>query len=506
MTVYLKNIVSAPNTGTNRDSWIASTTYALGDRVFSTGADTNYFSYECTTAGTSGGTQPTWNQTADVTTTDNTITWTARNPTSKANATHRITKAVNAAVTIADRNIHVDSAFSYPSGDADWDGPTLPANFTRITSINWGTDAYQPGATFGAGTTTTTYINGNLGFEGITFTCGSGSSSGSMAINASTNTSNFYFQSFEDCTCKLLATSGGSSIRLGNNTGMYKETVMRNCVFEFGSTSHDFEVYAGRVRFEGMSFTASTQTPAGPLFGWIASGQKGAWIEIDGFDWHNLSASTLTILDADYIGTFILRNGKLNSGGAQTVNLTSATPTRDCEIAIYNVDSGNTNYNIWEAGVFGTVTTEENRVVTGDTNSWAVVTNTAASFPHCIVSTPPMVRWNSTTGSSVTVSVEIAVNSGTALTNQDIWLDVIYLGASGFPTGLNASNRCALRSSASNHSAGSATWSGTWGSGPTTHTLSVAVTPQQAGYIIATVRTGKTNTSGIYVRPVLTIS
>ena len=57
-------------------NWKAATAYAVGDRI----ADVqNYMFYECTVAGTSGGTEPTWNLSDGVstepTTTDNTVTW-----------------------------------------------------------------------------------------------------------------------------------------------------------------------------------------------------------------------------------------------------------------------------------------------------------------------------------------------------------------------------------------------------------------------------------------------
>jgi hypothetical protein len=59
-------------------AWAASTAYALGDVRLPTAGLENGFRYECTTAGTSGGSAPTWNTTEGGTTTDNTITWTTR--------------------------------------------------------------------------------------------------------------------------------------------------------------------------------------------------------------------------------------------------------------------------------------------------------------------------------------------------------------------------------------------------------------------------------------------
>ena len=53
-------------------AWASSTSYAVGDMVRSTAGDR----YQCTTAGTSGGTEPTWDTTIGNTTNDNTAVWT----------------------------------------------------------------------------------------------------------------------------------------------------------------------------------------------------------------------------------------------------------------------------------------------------------------------------------------------------------------------------------------------------------------------------------------------
>lgn len=58
--------------------WAATTAYSLGNWAVATTFDGNI--YECTTAGTSGGTEPTWNTGLGVTTTDGTVTWTAYKP------------------------------------------------------------------------------------------------------------------------------------------------------------------------------------------------------------------------------------------------------------------------------------------------------------------------------------------------------------------------------------------------------------------------------------------
>lgn len=61
----------------NPPAWIAGTAYSLTDSVRPM-VDRNGFTYECTTAGTSGENEPVWPVTDGQTVTDGTAVWTAR--------------------------------------------------------------------------------------------------------------------------------------------------------------------------------------------------------------------------------------------------------------------------------------------------------------------------------------------------------------------------------------------------------------------------------------------
>jgi hypothetical protein len=60
------------------NAWVLSTAYSLGDIIRPTTWDNRF--YECVVAGTSAGTEPTWNTTLGDETTDNTVTWQAIAP------------------------------------------------------------------------------------------------------------------------------------------------------------------------------------------------------------------------------------------------------------------------------------------------------------------------------------------------------------------------------------------------------------------------------------------
>lgn len=72
-----------PGTSTERGAgyvttWAAGTTYVAGEFVRSSTPSNNDLLLECTTAGTSDATEPTWPSAAAATVADNTVTWTAR--------------------------------------------------------------------------------------------------------------------------------------------------------------------------------------------------------------------------------------------------------------------------------------------------------------------------------------------------------------------------------------------------------------------------------------------
>jgi len=74
--VYGKSLVSY-------DIWVALTEYSLTNRV--TASIPSDKCYECTTAGTSGDSEPSWNSIPEQTTQDGTVVWTCKNTPSGPN-------------------------------------------------------------------------------------------------------------------------------------------------------------------------------------------------------------------------------------------------------------------------------------------------------------------------------------------------------------------------------------------------------------------------------------
>jgi hypothetical protein len=74
ITNYYGLYITAASMGAAPATWAANSSYALNGKVQPTISNSRYF--VCTTAGTSGGTEPSWNTTVGATTTDGTAVWT----------------------------------------------------------------------------------------------------------------------------------------------------------------------------------------------------------------------------------------------------------------------------------------------------------------------------------------------------------------------------------------------------------------------------------------------
>ena len=99
-------------------TWVAATAYALLDYVQPTTPNNN-FTYRCTTAGTSGGSEPTFPTTAGGTVNDNTVVWTAVAPDYEyaldVAGEHTFLKKVNRKPFVIPNSVQVSSI----TGDGD---------------------------------------------------------------------------------------------------------------------------------------------------------------------------------------------------------------------------------------------------------------------------------------------------------------------------------------------------------------------------------------------------
>jgi hypothetical protein len=112
-------------------AWAATTTYAVGDRRRPLASRSGHiFEVTSITTGISGGSEPTWNTTDGVTTTDSGVTWTCRATGDVQFYEITGTGYTAGGVTLANQAVtqdNTDNEGVYDADDAVWSSSTLTA-------------------------------------------------------------------------------------------------------------------------------------------------------------------------------------------------------------------------------------------------------------------------------------------------------------------------------------------------------------------------------------------
>ncbi len=421
-------------------------------------------------------------------------------------STWALAKATLAGVAAIDANgdaIWISQAHAESSASAQ----TIPfagtvANPVRVIC---GDDSAEPPtsvATSAAVTTTGANgitITGNAFIFGILFNAGTGTGNVYITI-ASTFGNNI---ALEQCDFAINATNVGGRLQIGNNGGSAK---LLNCSMSFGSTGQGV-VPLGSTDIVGGNIKSGSAA--------ITRFFKGAFntqnCTVRDFDFSNCDSGLILVDAPVFTGRIDFYNCKLPASWSGSV--VSAAPTIPAaRVSMYNCDSSNTNYRLWVEDFAGSIKSETTLVKTGGASdgttpiSWKMTTNANANEALAPLVSDPIAIWNSTTGSSKTITVDVLHDSATNLTDAEIWLEIEYLGTSGYPLAVCASDqRATILTTAADQTASSATWTTTGMTNPNKQKLEVTFTPQVAGFVYARVFLAKASKT-VYVDPQPVIS
>lgn len=325
-------------------------------------------------------------------------------------------------------------------------------------------------------------------YRGINFSAGSGAVASGIIILGSAG-----FVRFVDCSLSMPGTTG-SATKL--NTGA--SVLLLNTSISFGAATDGITT--------GSEFIWRSGSLAGTVLttGLFVSGNNSI-IQCDGVDLSLLAGSS-TIFRAP-ASTYKLVS-ELNGckiGASVTV---SATPTVAAvvggAVTVVRSDSGATNYRVEKYAYSGTLTTETTVIRTGGASdgttgfSWKLTT-TANVRRFSAFEFMPITIWNDTSGSSVTVTIEMR---GAAVPNNDeAWMDVWYHGSSASPI----LSRATTEAVALDTSAACTTSTEAWGGGTSSFKLVKTITPQMKGPITCYVKVAKVS-STFYVDPMITLT
>ncbi len=349
-------------------------------------------------------------------------------------------------------------------------------------------------------------ISGSVFIYGIAFNVGTGASgaSASLSLNNAVNA----FQRYANCSFRL-NTSASSQVlnttSITSSLGQCK-TDFENCSVRFGNASQVMQINRSMFEWNGGSILSGGTSPTN-LLSLTGTNAYPCFASLSGIDL-SAAASTINLITGAAPGLVKIRNCKLPSGWTGALFSGSMSPGFRAEM--HNCDAGDTNYRLWVEDFCGTIKNETTIVnpagaYDGTTSlSWKMATSSGSSYPTAPLKSVEIVRWNETVGSAITATVEV-VTDGVTLTDEDCWLEIQYLGTTGFPISTFAKDsKSDLLAAASNQTSSTAAWVTTGLGAPVKQKLEVTFTPQEKGFIHAVIFLTKPSTT-IYVDPLLTV-
>jgi len=356
-------------------------------------------------------------------------------------------------------------------------------------------------------------ITGQCLVDGFSFQAGTGAAGTTAFITLGSTTGDG--QRFEHCLFALNTSSTSQRISAPTNNGTAAdgECVWVDCEVKFGSAGQGIVVGRGLLRWIGGGLASGGTSPT-TLFAGGSTAHRSE-VQIENITLTNASAGINIFTAGTGGGKRVIRNSRLPASWSGV--LVSGALTTGERYEMYNCDAGDTNYRLWVEDYAGSIKSETTIVRTGGASdgatplAWQMVTSSNAQYSVNRLESPEIVQWNETTGSSLTATIEIihdsqGAGSGSKFQDDEIWLEVMYLGTSGFPLGTWISDcKADVLAAAANQADSSETWTTTGLTTPVKQKLSVTFTPQEKGFIHARVVMAKASKTA-YICPKLAVA
>ena len=343
-------------------------------------------------------------------------------------------------------------------------------------------------------------FNGVVHYDGIIFVAGNSTGAANIQLSG-TNA----MLRFDNCSLRCGSSGVTSRILVGGTTGGANTNVeLNNTTISFSHASQSMQI-AGLLKWRN-TLAALLGTISTELIIPSTSG-PGGYVECIGVDF-SAAGSGKTIVGTAGANstsvTFIFLDCKLNASVTK-----SEVPFAlgENQVDFIRTGASGVNYTVHRHRYSGLLIEEITIVRIGGASdgttpiAWKIDTtaNCSYSMPfEC----PPIAIWNDTTGASVTATVEGIWGGGAVPNDDEIWLDVEYLGDNSSPQGSFVNDgKADLLTAAAGQTASSETWGGS----TTKFKLAVTFTPQQKGWIYARVKCAKAS-STFYVDPLVTLT
>lgn len=330
--------------------------------------------------------------------------------------------------------------------------------------------------------------------DGVIFNCGSGAVAAILTVASAGGS----WYRLKDCSLRKNGTSGTTSaITLGANSAQGNLIELINTTLHFGATGDGLRVLSSRVAWLNTPSAIGGTVPTN-LF--TAVSKSGGNILLEGVDLSALgSGKKIVALSSSDAAAFNLVDCQI--GASVTVSDTPTSPIGST-VDLIRSDSAGSSYRQERYWYQGTLTAETAIVRTGGASdgttplAWKIVT-TANSKWILPFESFQIAIWNDAVGAPITLTIYGTWGGGAVPNNDDIWIEVEYLGSSASPIASVSTS-----TKANNLAAGSALSSdgSTWGGGTTAFAMSVTFTPEIAGYVRTRVKAARAS-STFYVDP-----
>lgn len=354
------------------------------------------------------------------------------------------------------------------------------------------------GAAFSTTTNGAITVNGSAYYYGLSLTAGNSTGAANMTLAGVGSNC----QTWENCAF-VTGSTGTGTILIGNGTPVSNEARHINCTFSFSAVGQGLVPVCTWFweNKPGSTGLLGAQVPTTL----ISFGTGTGTVVLRGIDLSAAGSGKTLVANSPGPGSVLIEDCKLNA--SVTIRAATFTAPGSMKVDVVRADSGSTNYRYDRIRYEGTLTIETTIVRTGGASdgttpiAWKIVTTTEPEWHQPFVC-PPIAIWNETTGSSVTATIEGIHGGGAVPLDSEIWVEVQYLGTSGFPiASFVHDGKATALTTAANQSAGS----GTWGGSTTKFKLNVSFVPQKKGWLYARVKVAKAS-STFYVDPLITLT
>lgn len=469
----------------------------------------NGASYQiCTTAGALGASEPSFSDTAGVTTTDSSAVWTSLGVVGNftgGQAPHaRLGNAFATNWFASGNTVYV--------GDNHAETGAIPSlnpssALMAKTLCHNHSGSYPPASsdiTTGATLTSSGSISitglGSFYFYGLSFKSNVPANF-LLGAGSVTQVQNWYY--FDNCIFDGGSGAGGMNIGGGiGGSSAWSIIVLNNTQVRLGAAGAYLWPYNTRLVWQntGQILASGSSVPTA-LFQIGSTAGRVNYILLVGLDLSQLTGSLFSNVATPCIGDLIVEDCKLNASTTVT-----APGNSGMTVQLIRCDSSTAAYKSERYAYEGTETTETSitRVggaqdPTGQAQSRKIVTSANTQWLRPFMAEPYAI-WNATTGATVTVTVYGTINAGAVPNNDDIWLELEYLGSSAAPLGtIVTTTKASLLAANAAVSSDGSSWNGGgsgagWSPFKLTTTLS-SPQPGLAGYIDVRVRAAKLSTT-----------